>query len=211
MMGRPALTTGFSYRMMYVPPERIAQAAGNANRSLPFVGNPVLSDPVLRSELVDALEDIDQKLGDLRLDGILAGLASGLIRNSDAASRRNRKILNRTGLSRAVEFLTANCRETVHSSVLEAVADMDRFSLARQFRAAYGTSPHRFLVGRRLEIVKNDIAAGLSLAEAAASAGFADQSHMSRHFKKSFGMTPGQWSRLLLAGKGVGSAERHWH
>ena len=41
-----------------------------------------------------------------------------------------------------------------------------------------------------------DIAAGSSLANAALSAGFADQSHMTRHFTRAYGMPPGRWARL---------------
>jgi len=37
------------------------------------------------------------------------------------------------------------------------------------------------------------------LAEAAAAGGFADQSHMTRHFKARFGITPGRYTRLLRA------------
>jgi AraC-like DNA-binding protein len=48
-------------------------------------------------------------------------------------------------------------------------------------------------------MVKTDIAAGLSLAEASAAGGFADQSHMTRHFKARFGITPGRYAQLLRA------------
>jgi AraC-like DNA-binding protein len=41
------------------------------------------------------------------------------------------------------------------------------------------------------------IAGGLALAKAAVAAGFADQSHMARHFKARFGITPGRYARLL--------------
>jgi AraC-like DNA-binding protein len=47
--------------------------------------------------------------------------------------------------------------------------------------------------------VRAEIAAGLPLAEAAAAGGFADQSHMTRHFKARFGITPGRYTRLLRA------------
>jgi AraC-like DNA-binding protein len=69
--------------------------------------------------------------------------------------------------------------------------------MSRGFRAHFGTSPHRYLVGRRLHRVKTAIAEGMPLAEAAAEAGFADQSHMTRHFKARFGLTPGRYAQLL--------------
>jgi len=61
----------------------------------------------------------------------------------------------------------------------------------------FGTSPHRYLIGRRLERVKAEIARGCPLAESAYDAGFADQSHMTRHFKARFGLTPGRYLALV--------------
>ena len=69
--------------------------------------------------------------------------------------------------------------------------------MARGFRARFGTSPYRYLIGRRLERVKAEIARGCPLAECAYAAGFADQSHMTRHFKARFGLTPGRYAALL--------------
>ena len=49
---------------------------------------------------------------------------------------------------------------------------------------------------RRLDRAKRLIGEGGSLADAAIASGFVDQSHMNRHFKKAFGMTPGRWAAL---------------
>ena len=76
------------------------------------------------------------------------------------------------------------------------MSGLDRFALARHFRAAFGTSPHRFQVGRRLAKARAMIAEGVALSEAAAATGFADQSHLTRHFSARFGLTPGRWAAL---------------
>jgi len=47
--------------------------------------------------------------------------------------------------------------------------------------------------------VKAEIARGISLADAAYAAGFADQSHMTRHFKSRFGLTPGRYAALCAS------------
>src|SRR5262249_20881206 len=95
-------------------------------------------------------------------------------------------------------------------SELERVSGLDRWTLARQFRAMFGTSPTRFRTCRQLDQVRCLIRNGASLAQAAADAGFADQSHMSRHFKNAYGLTPAAWVLLMADAfdRGFGSRAR---
>jgi AraC-like DNA-binding protein len=104
-------------------------------------------------------------------------------------------------LHRVRDFLAAHMVENISSAHLEDISGLDRFALARHFRALFGTTPHRFLVMRRLAAARERIAAGMNLAEIAADTGFADQAHLTRHFKKTFGMTPGRWAELARAGQ----------
>jgi AraC-like DNA-binding protein len=53
-------------------------------------------------------------------------------------------------------------------------------------------------VRRRLDRAKRLIRAGTTLAEVAVASGFADQSHLTRHFKKAYGLSPGRWSGMLI-------------
>ena len=59
--------------------------------------------------------------------------------------------------------------------------------------SAYGVPPHAWLRLQRAERARALIRNGATLAEAAAASGFADQSHMTRHFARQFGFTPGVW------------------
>ena len=67
----------------------------------------------------------------------------------------------------------------------------DRWSLSRDFRALFGTSPYRYLTLRRLDQVRRLLLGAISPSEAALIAGFSDQSHMSRQFKQAYGLSPG--------------------
>jgi AraC-like DNA-binding protein len=80
---------------------------------------------------------------------------------------------------------------------LERVAGLDRWALARQFRAAFGTSPSHFRTHRQLDQLRRAVKGGASLRDAALDAGFADQSHMSRQFKRAYGLTPAKWAEAL--------------
>ncbi|MFI5401266.1 MAG: helix-turn-helix domain-containing protein, partial [SAR324 cluster bacterium] len=94
----------------------------------------------------------------------------------------------------------ANVDKGVASTDLEAVTGLTRYALARHFRACLGTSPYRYLVMRRLDRARMLIRHGAPLADAALSAGFADQSHMTRHFKKVYGLSPGRWAAITVQG-----------
>jgi AraC-like DNA-binding protein len=91
------------------------------------------------------------------------------------------------------EALAAQPAKQHSMGELESLSGLDRWTLARQFRAAYGTSPGRFRTMRQLDRVRRLLRDGSSLAGAAVEAGFADQSHMSRHFKSAYGLTPAKW------------------
>ncbi|NEQ55828.1 MAG: helix-turn-helix transcriptional regulator, partial [Leptolyngbya sp. SIO3F4] len=55
--------------------------------------------------------------------------------------------------------------------------------------------PHAYLNHVRVHQAKRLLASGHSITDAALSTGFADQSHLHRHFKKMVGVTPGQYVR----------------
>ncbi len=60
---------------------------------------------------------------------------------------------------------------------LSQVSGRDRWSLSRDFRTLYGTSPWRYVMMRRLDFCRQRMRAGERLVDIAADAGFADQSH----------------------------------
>jgi AraC-like DNA-binding protein len=65
--------------------------------------------------------------------------------------------------------------------------------LARCFTATFGVPPHAYLVGRRVEAARRLLLDGRAPAEIAATVGFHDQAHMTRHFRRHVGTTPGRF------------------
>lgn len=66
--------------------------------------------------------------------------------------------------------------------------------LVRVFSRSYGIPPHRYLTGRRVDRARRLLLAGRPAAEVAVTAGFHDQAHMSRHFRRVLGTTPGTFA-----------------
>jgi AraC-like DNA-binding protein len=193
--GRAGTDSGFRYRIAYIEPRLIQGALGDKPRPLPFTGTGTTDDARLIRAILPALQDLDRPLEDLQLDQIIAEVAAALI----ALDRSNRQSALPRANTRAVDlargFLDANVEQMVASEQLEAVTGLDRFALARHFRACLGTTPHRYQVMRRLDRARHLMQTGASLADAAVASGFADQSHMTRQFKKAYGISPGRWQR----------------
>jgi len=185
---------GLHYRILYLEPSLLLDCLGGA--PLPFVEDAVVSDPALRGTLLSALTPLDEELDELFVADFIAQLAQNLGRHAGEPAKPMEKTAWRAA-ALARDYLEENVERAVRSDELEAVTGLDRYALSRHFRATYSTSPHRFLLMRRLQRARRMIEAGEALAEIAIAAGFSDQSHFNRHFKKAFGLTPGRWSALV--------------
>ena len=190
--GAAGTDDGFGYRILYVAPELVRDALGGA--ALPFVADPVQKPaPAIASMLAD----LDEPISDLARAEIVAAVADVLRSLAGAPAHHGSLDLRAVELAR--EYLTAHAREQTPASTLEEITGTDRFTLARHFRRAFGTSPDRYRTLRRLELARAAIGSGVPLVEAAARAGFADQSHMTRQFKRAYGLTPARWTALAAA------------
>jgi AraC-like DNA-binding protein len=194
--GVPGTEDGFGFRILYIPPELVQDALGG--RDLPFVADPIQEPTPGVRPIAALLADIDEPISELSCAEIAVAVADGLESLSGHADRRRLTIdLRAVGLVR--DYLAAHAREQTPASTLEKIAGTDRFTIARHFRSAFGTSPDRYRTLRRLALAKAAIESGQSLAQVAAEAGFADQSHMTRQFKRTYGLTPTRWRALTAA------------
>ncbi|MER8763390.1 AraC family transcriptional regulator [Mesorhizobium sp. M0968] len=184
---------GLRYRMLYLEPSLMLDCLGGG--SLPFVGNAVVTDRDLRATLLSALGPLDQELDELFVVDFMTQLMQSLARHAGQRAKPVAKTAWRAA-SLARDYLEENVARIVRSHELEAITGLDRYALSRHFRATFSTSPHRFLLMRRLQRARRMIEADEPLAQIAIAAGFSDQSHFNRHFKKAFGVTPGRWSAL---------------
>lgn len=98
-------------------------------------------------------------------------------------------------LSPVLELLRDAFSERLTLEQMAAAANLTPFQLIGAFNRMIGLTPHTYLTQLRLRAAIGHLAAGRPLIEAAIASGFYDQSAFTRHFKRTFGMTPLQYVR----------------
>ncbi len=187
--GAAETEAGFAYRIAYLDPALIQAALGGA---LPFLADPVLTLRPAQRQTLSRIWSLDPLSESEHTDLVVAVadlLAAGTAPSAGA--------LHLPGLHAVRARIAADPANWPSAAALERLAGLDRWTLSRQFRAAFGTSPSRFRTLRQLDRARALIQGGAPLAEAALQAGFADQSHLSRQFKRAYGLSPGAWAKAV--------------
>jgi len=92
---------------------------------------------------------------------------------------------------RICEYMESHLDQKIGLDALASMAGLSRHHFARAFHQSVGMPPHNYLLSRRLERAERMLReTKLPLAEIAAATGFADQSHLARHFRRRTGISP---------------------
>ena len=100
---------------------------------------------------------------------------------------------NNHAVERARRYLKERYRDAVSLEELAVAARVSPFYLVRRFRRQVGLPPHAYQLQLRLQSAKAELKSDTSLAEIALKHGFFDQSHFHRHFKRTYGVSPGRY------------------
>jgi AraC-like DNA-binding protein len=144
----------------------------------------------------DEPRDIDDPMDDLTASAAVTAISDGLLRLAPRSAPIRPATIDLRAVRLTADHLTHHPATT--APALEKLAGLDRYTLTRHFKAAYGTTRDRYRLLRQLDRARAAIRHGCPLAAAAVDAGFADQSHLTRHFTRTYGLTPGRWRALTL-------------
>ncbi|MCP8465797.1 AraC family transcriptional regulator [Pseudomonas sp. ZM23] len=188
-----------AWRMLYFAPDLLAAAlheAGDRGERHPSLASPALLDP--RAEAA-----FERLYGSLTLArGSAAALAGeealfDLLRIVGACAPLAASLHTASGLARARALIDDEPGQALTLAHLAEAAELSRFQLLRGFSRAYGLTPHAYLLQRRLELARRLLAEGGTLADVACRCGFADQSHMTRLFRRLYGLSPYRYAVSL--------------
>ena len=195
--GRPYACTSWQARLLVIETpsmERMVHGPEGSALDIRFA-KPHGRDPLLARRFIElhrALETMSSRLEceTLLMEWLRAAGDLPERCESRRAARRD------PGLRRAREFLCDELAGNVTLDELAAAAGISRHRLSRLFGAAYGMPPHRFQLACRIGAARRMLERGVPVAEVALEVGFADQSHLHRHFRKTLGMTPARYASL---------------
>jgi AraC family transcriptional regulator len=144
--------------------------------------------------------------GRLLAETLASSLAARLVQNHlgplsfRPSVGRSQKGLDRRRLVRVLDYIDGNLEGDLTIERLASIACLSRFHFAREFKAAVGQSPHRYVGGKRLERAKALLLRGdRSLVDIALALNFSCQANFSRAFRQVTGLTPGQYRRSFAA------------
>ena len=190
--GMAAVPEGWAYKVLYIEPRVLhdwAERDGTAPRAARWV---VFRDRALRGALERAHVALAaEPAGDLAVDEAVLDAVAALrphLRPGPPAHGRARA--EHAAVRRARRHLSERWDERVTLAELAVAAGLSRFELVRRFREQNGVTPHAFQSNLRIDHARRLLAAGEAPAAVAATCGFADQSHLTRVFKRAVGVAP---------------------
>ncbi|MCW2751494.1 MAG: AraC family transcriptional regulator [Aeromicrobium sp.] len=185
--GRAIHPAGFDKRVVYLDgrwlPDRLIGAAALW---------PTIEDEALRANVGHLHRSLAEPGDELEAESRLALICERVIRNLGEAAEPI--VASHSGLARRVrERLDEHEPTTLESLAGDLGAHSTQ--LIRAFSREYGLPPHRYVTGRRIGRARALLLDGMPPADVAAAVGFYDQAHLTRHFRRMLGTTPGAYAR----------------
>lgn len=188
---------GCSYRDLFVGTELMRRAAVQVQgkeRGLPFFSTVVVFDRDVIRQYLELHFACEHQSSKLERQALLLNLLTTLITRfaeDKVVARSSRS--ERSALKSACDYLVEHHAENVSLENLARIAALSPFHFNRVFSAQFGMPPHEFQTLVRVSRAKALLREGWPIPQAASQAGFFDQSHLNRHFKRLVGVTPGQY------------------
>lgn len=165
--------------------------------------DPTLT-PIIALLLAECLRDrpMDDRYGAGLIDALLTVLFD--IRREE---RRARPSLSRAQLNQSLDYIDAHCFEPIRLSDLASLLGLSETYFSHAFKASTGVPPSRWQMETRIGKIKELLVSDQrTLTEIAILAGFSDQAHLTRSFKRLVGVTPSDWRRNARDNSASGTA-----
>jgi AraC-like DNA-binding protein len=154
--------------------------------------------PELAARLTDVYRAFHTERSALEIQsGLVEFLALAVPELSGQSVDRSKSFSESRALAnRMRDCLAADLGESVDLETLAQETGLSRFRALRLFKRHFGLPPHAYQLCLRLGSAQRSLRSGRKPAEVAAQCGFVDQSHLTRHFKRLYRLTPAEYARI---------------
>jgi len=197
--GSPATPHGFRKRVVYLDMTQLDERFIG-----PAVDGPDIIDPVLRRRVGQLHTALAHRGDEFEAESRLALIGERLRHRLGERLRPGAPF----GAAAPDRGIAQSLRDLLDERLIEGIA-LDEAGrlvhahpahLVRAFSGVFGIAPHQYVVSRRIDLARRLLLDGQPPREVATAAGFYDQSHLTRHFKRVVGTTPGLYSRPVAKG-----------
>src|SRR5258708_22486805 len=190
---------GFGYRMLYPSVDllrRFATEIAGSEQDAPTLGQPAVVDDKRLCYLLLRLHlTLERGASSLEQETCFVDAVAHLLSYYSAVPPKLGSPKRGLGyIKRVRDYLESNYADNFSLTELSRLTGISPFHMLRMFREEVGLPPHEYQTNIRISHAKQLLREGRSAGYVAAEVGFADQSHLTRHFKRIVGLTPGQFS-----------------
>jgi AraC-like DNA-binding protein len=179
--------------------KHVASQVADRRQATPFFRQGVIHDKALAKtlgQLHRAMEDDSRDLLE-KQSHLLITLAQWICRHAEDPPQIRSIGSEHKSVRLARDYIQSHFQDAISLHELASASHLSPFHLIRVFQRETGLPPHTYLTQARVERARALILRGQNLASVAAETGFADQSHLTRHFKRILGITPGQYRNSI--------------
>ncbi|CAN7509402.1 AraC family transcriptional regulator [Rhizobium sp. LjRoot30] len=192
--GMPIGDSGRGWRMLYFDPALMAATVNELTEGAS--GACEFSRPVITDRMAaTGFQTLYQALTAADADVLGAQQAMLLLLSAMVERKEDADTGHQPGVRKVRQRIDDDPSGAPTLAELADIAQVSQFRLIRAFARATGLTPHAYLLQRRVDLARRLILSGNTLADTAFACGFADQSHLTRHFGRLYGISPAAFAR----------------
>lgn len=197
--GQVASTNGWRFHNLYLSMgfiEKVLAQLEWKTQGLPNFLYPTVSDIALQTSFCYLLQLLSDRRSQLELDTCLLNVFAQLfLRHTECSSPLRIPRQETQAITVIRDYLETHYAENISIDVLSNLVNLSPHYLIRCFHRHVGLPPHRYQRNWQLLQAKHALQTSQTLSKIAVEHGFYDQSHLTRYFKRMFGVTPAQYRK----------------
>jgi AraC-like DNA-binding protein len=201
--GRATSGDGWTYRNLHIDTPLMTKLLQSIEWRGPFdvsFKSSLVRDTVLGARLVRVFASMTESSSLLQNESLLLSVVARLITDHFVRGHAlGAAGWEHAAVTRAKEWLDANSEQNVSIRWLADLAGLSPYYLVHAFHRQVGVPPHRYQTIVRVNRARKLLTSGASLSDVAYGTGFCDQSHLTRCFKRTLGVTPGSYAACHAA------------